>query len=99
MGTVGGPPKGARSSEQICGPVNASSQHGGNREEALQGKDVKWLMAARLCLAEEPERQLPTRMERLVRDQGMEPRSGSHLTSMSFFSSASSSFSDRWARR
>ena len=56
-------------------------------------------MAARLCLADEPERQLPARMERLVRDRGMEPRSGSHLTSMSFFSSASSSFSDRWARR
>lgn len=35
----------------------------------------------------------------LGKGKGIEARSGSHLTSMSFFSSASNSFSDKWARR
>lgn len=75
--------------------VGTSSQHRGSREEASQGQEVRRLMAARQYPAQGLERQLPEGTGTWQGTEGMEPRSGSHLTSMSFFSSASSSFSDR----
>lgn len=56
-------------------------------------------MAVRLYLAKELLSPTAWSDRDLEGEDGMEPRSGSHLTSMSFFSSASNSFSDKWARR
>lgn len=56
-------------------------------------------MAVRLYLAKELLSPTAWNDRDLEGTDGMEPRSGSHLTSMSFFSSASNSFSDKWALR
>lgn len=60
---------------------------------------ILWVRAAKLHPAEGLEHRLPEGTGTGPGTEGMESRNGSHLTSMSFFSSASSSFSDRWARR